>query len=166
MGPGNFEIRRRSTRSLVLGLALVLFSTNLSFSREDRDSDGFHFQDRSLLTSRDFSTRFTHFEDLPVPTKLFEATKRLTVVYGNDEYGYLESKDFRVGSTSITLRLIPLGYRLPIRFYFRFSDKMGRYEYRFIKTKRYHNPLPAQLNGTRRDVTGSFHFSSLLFTSR
>ena len=84
-------------RSLFFACALVLLCSAVSYSQERPGQMGFHFGGNSLIPDSGFSARFGHYEELPLPSKLSAVSETLSVVYGSEEYGFLESRDFNWG---------------------------------------------------------------------
>lgn len=69
-----------------------------------------------------------------------------SVLYGNKEYGYFETKDFKVDGSTLKVDLIPPGYKSKINFFIRNGTGVNS-RVAFARSEKWNDPIPKLLNG-------------------
>lgn len=85
---------------------------------------------------RNLAARF--HTQLKIPVSQPETIKR--VIYGNEQYGYFATSDYRLLAKGLVIGLVPPGYRHKISFFVERSQQQGKWH--FIGTKLFASPVP------------------------
>lgn len=87
-----------------------------------------------------------------------------SIIYGNPQYGYFETKEFSEKAKEVTFSLVPPGYQFETEIYVKQKDSRGAFFYQQVALEKFEFPLtPAQLSP--KPLQKSAGFTSNYFLS-